>query len=364
MSLVLALVFVLTVKTNASYTRDTVVFSAQRFHLKEDRSYEGEVNEIAAPLGSIHLYKIRPQQRSHQLTSGSNDDDMPRFSNSDRAVLFIRTNPKTKHNSLMSLRVDGSVPRPLLELPTGETTRFDVSESGQTCGLSYEGKDGTFDKLICIYRHRIVRVFNQIMRFQIVPGSEKIYVQIPRHSKNPEAVDYDEYLLDGSTHRLVKTKGPQDPFWWRSESQSMGLERDKPQLAAVHSFDRLGKEMWSIEAKSNRSITMGPVEILPPYAGRTRQDVILQDRSHISDGEHPSSYLLNMKTGSLKQLFYGEWYDTNEVGSFLSIARKWIGTYKRGNHRIGFLMQTSSTTGQHKQLTQPPLDVMSACWAY
>ena len=340
---------------------DTIVFSAQRHVLLDKVTEDGRYHKISCPTEAAHLYVIRPGKRMTRLTSGSSDDFAPQYSRSKAGVLFVR---HSKTNHLMLLPNGSTKPKTLSKFPPGMPKNSVVSASGRTYlvslsenGLAYGGAE----KIVCVFDGVVVKQFgglnkdpirgDHLGRYQIIPGTETVYVQLNDNSS---------FFFDCLTRKLAKTWPSDHIIFWQSPDRAYSIDSDDDTKIIV--YDRKGNKTSKIKPDLSAGTGMGPRDLLPQAEWIQAGSLIIEDENHISDGIHPSCYRLNLITGKVTSMFEGEWLDTNDRGEFLSISWEWIGDYKRGNHRTGFLHRSDKDGKHERQISDYPYDVTSACW--
>ena len=341
-----------------------VVFSAQKHEIRNMLCEDGKHHHISCPIEPAHLYVIRPGHRQEQLTRGASGDLAPRYSPSMDGILFVR---HSKSNQLMLMPNGSTKPKIINKIPDGFPSDAAISASGRayTVALSTnpEFSAERRERVVCLFDGAVVKTFDhvdqnelrndRIVRYQIIPGTETVYIQLD---------DKTSFLFDCITRKLTKSWSSTHDIFWRSANKALSIDRGRQDVPGVAVYDQTGSLLSKVNLTGENKAGMGPDDLLP-QADRFQSDsVIVEDESHISDGIHPSCSRLNLQTGILTELFDGAWLDTNDQGEFLSITYDWVGYYKHGNFRTGFLHR-SDPKGKHEhQLTKYPYAVTSACW--
>jgi hypothetical protein len=302
------------------------------------------------------LYVIRRGRRIKRLTQGSADDLAPRYSKSMKGLFFVRRSHKPESNSLMFLPTGTSIPKRLGSLPPGNFPDTAISASGWSYVVKlFEGAhwDNDYSNLACVNNGQVVKTFRDAGFFQIVPGTETVYVQTKRSGN---------LLFDCSSGRLTNSWRSKLPIWWLNPRKALLVESDFGKLYDMVIYGGTGQQIGKIKPTGHDIYGM-TYRLWPEAEPNRKATLIVECDYHMSSGHWPGCDRMDLRTGIVKQLFAGQWLDTNDLGEFLALQYEWIGAYHRGNDRTGHLFLESPSGHQERQLTHYPYNVTSACWA-
>src|SRR5579871_4301488 len=181
----LVLTVVLTTMLSAARADQDIVYSARYYNPPGKRG-----------ITHWHLYRINPDGTNrHQLTFGTQDDLMPRWSPDGKRIAFVRSDYEEDNppSALYLISATGGAPRRLLEL--SRVSELSWSPDGKTLAIIAErgNEDHRVDKLLLLdLRTRHLRTLGEAEQVAWSPDSR--YVS-----------GCGTHILEARTGRIVST---------------------------------------------------------------------------------------------------------------------------------------------------------------